>query len=66
MPVFSGRSAQPWEPRLKPKEIIAQARRSGRSALDEVAAKRLLTSFAIPIPRSVIARDAADVAEKAR
>ena len=51
---------------MKPEEIIAQARRSGRSALDEVAAKRLLTSFAIPIPRSVIARDAADVAEKAR
>ncbi len=47
-------------------EIIAQARRAGRSALDEGAAKALLASVAIPVPRSVIALDAADAEEKAR
>lgn len=51
---------------MSPEEIIAQARRNGRKALDESAAKRLLESFAIAVPRNAIARDADDAAQKAR
>jgi acetate---CoA ligase (ADP-forming) len=52
--------------RVEPEHIIADARRSGRGALDEVAGKRLLERFAIPVPRGVLARDADDAAQKVR
>ena len=46
--------------------IIAEALAAGRTALDEAAAKRLLAAYGIAVPRSLIARDAADAAEKAQ
>jgi acyl-CoA synthetase (NDP forming) len=52
--------------RVEPEHIIADARRQGRGALDEVAGKRLLERFAIPVPRGVLARDAEDGAQKAK
>ncbi len=46
-------------------EIIAEATQAGRTALDEAAAKRLLAAHGVPVPRSHVARDAADAAAKA-
>ena len=42
--------------------LIEQARRAGRSSLDEAAGKRLLASFGIAVPKSVVvqAHDALD------
>ena len=42
---------------------IAEARKQGRVALDELAGKRLLASFGIPVPRSLAIPDAAGAAE---
>jgi acyl-CoA synthetase (NDP forming) len=50
---------------VSPEEIIAEARRQGRDALDELAGKRLLRSVSIPVPRGCLARDAEDAAAKA-
>lgn len=39
--------------------MIAEARRQGRTALDELAGKKLLSGFGIPVPRSLVIPDAA-------
>jgi acyl-CoA synthetase (NDP forming) len=43
--------------------VILEARKQGRVALDELAGKRLLASFGIPVPRSLAIPDAAGAAE---
>ena len=43
-------------------QLIAAARAEGRIALDERAGKQLLASFAVSVPKSVMVRDAAEVA----
>lgn len=40
-------------------EYIAEARKQGRAALDELAGKRLLAAFGIAVPRSLVMPDAA-------
>jgi acyl-CoA synthetase (NDP forming) len=40
-------------------EMIAEARKQGRAALDELAGKRLLAAFGIAVPRSLVMPDAA-------
>lgn len=47
------------------RSLVEQARAAGRSALDEAAGKALLSRFGIRTPRSFVARDACDAAEKA-
>jgi acyl-CoA synthetase (NDP forming) len=39
---------------MAPQELIEQARRNGRRALDEVAGKELLAAYGIAVPRSVV------------
>lgn len=39
---------------------IGEARKQGRTALDELAAKQLLASFGIAVPKSRLVRDAAE------
>lgn len=46
--------------------LVARARAVGRTSLDEEAGKQLLAAFGIRVPRSALARDAADAAEKAQ
>jgi len=41
-------------------EVIAEARKQGRAALDELAGKRLLASFGIPVPKSLVVQDATE------
>lgn len=43
-------------------QLIAAARAEGRIALDERAGKQLLANFAVSVPKSVMVRDAAEVA----
>jgi acyl-CoA synthetase (NDP forming) len=50
---------------VSPEEIIAEARRQGRNALDELSGKQLLHSVSIPVPRGFVARDVEDAATKA-
>lgn len=45
-----------------PADLIAQARAAKRAALDELAGKRLLASFGIAVPKSVIVQDASAAA----
>ena len=42
------------------RDLIAEARRQRRAALDEIAAKQLLTAYGIAVPSSVIVPGAAD------
>jgi acyl-CoA synthetase (NDP forming) len=42
---------------------IAEARKHGRSALDEVAGKRLLATYGIEVPRSILVQDVHEAAE---
>ncbi len=42
--------------------LIAEARAAGRAALDERAGKELLAAFGVAVPRSIVARDAAEAA----
>ena len=42
--------------------LISAARKEGRAALDEIAGKQLLAGFGVSVPKSVIAKDAAAVA----
>jgi acyl-CoA synthetase (NDP forming) len=42
---------------------IAEARKHGRSALDEVAGKRLLAAYGIEVPRSILVQDVHEAAE---
>ena len=44
-------------------KLIATAKQDGRAALDELAGKQLLASFGVSVPKSVIAKDAAAVAQ---
>jgi len=39
-------------------DLIAEARAAKRAALDELAGKRLLASFGIPVPKSLLVQDA--------
>jgi acyl-CoA synthetase (NDP forming) len=41
---------------------IAEARKQGRAALDELAGKQLLAAFGIAVPKSLMARDATEAA----
>jgi acyl-CoA synthetase (NDP forming) len=43
-------------------EVIAEARKQGRAALDELAGKRLLASFGVAVPRSLLVQDATEAA----
>lgn len=43
-------------------QLIAAARAEGRVTLDERAGKQLLANFAVSVPKSVMVRDAAEVA----
>ena len=43
-------------------QLIATARAQGRSALDELAGKQLLSAFSVAVPKSVVVTDAAGVA----
>lgn len=45
--------------------IFARARAEGRASLDEESGKRLLAGFGIRVPRSAVAKDAAEAAEMA-
>src|SRR5690554_523529 len=48
------------------RELIANARSAGRTALDEAAGKALLAAYGIRTPRSVVAPDAAGAEDAAR
>ena len=43
-------------------ELIARARAARRGALDELAGKRLLTAFGVPVPKSLLIQGAAEAA----
>ena len=43
-------------------ELIAAARAAKRAALDELAGKRLLVSFGVTVPKSLVVRDATEAA----
>lgn len=43
-------------------ELIAQARAARRAALDELAGKKLLASFGVAVPKSLVIRGAAEAA----
>jgi succinyl-CoA synthetase beta subunit len=43
-------------------EAIAKARAAGRGSLDELAGKQLLASYGVAVPKSVVVRDAKEVA----
>ena len=47
---------------MNAKSVILEARRQGRAALDEFAGKLLLASFGIPVPKSLVVRDATEAA----
>ena len=48
---------------MNPQALIAAAKKEKRAALDEIAGKQLLASFGVAVPKSVIAKNAADVAK---
>jgi acyl-CoA synthetase (NDP forming) len=53
----------PGAPReIRPEELIARARDSGRPVLDESAGKQLLRAFGLAVPRSRVVKDAAEAA----
>jgi len=43
-------------------EAISQARAAGRTSLDEVAGKKLLASYGLTVPKSVVVRDPGEAA----
>lgn len=43
--------------------LIADARQAGRTALDEAAGKALLAHYGVAVPKTIIVKDAADVAD---
>lgn len=47
---------------MNPQALIAAAKKERRTALDEIAGKQLLASFGVMVPKSVLAKTAADVA----
>jgi acyl-CoA synthetase (NDP forming) len=48
--------------KMKAQDLIAEARATKRAALDEFAGKRLLASFGIPVPKSLVVQDATEAA----
>jgi acyl-CoA synthetase (NDP forming) len=46
---------------MDPKTIIAEARKHGRTALDEVAGKALLARYGVAVPKTVVVKDAEGV-----
>jgi acyl-CoA synthetase (NDP forming) len=48
--------------KMKAQDLIAETRAAKRVALDELAGKRLLASFGIPVPKSLVVQDAAEAA----
>ena len=48
---------------MNPQALIAAAKKDKRAALDEIAGKQLLASFGVAVPKSVIAKNATDVAK---
>ncbi|MBI4208003.1 MAG: acetate--CoA ligase family protein [Betaproteobacteria bacterium] len=44
-----------------PSELISQARKAGRAALDEQAGKALLAAYGIAVPRAVVVGGAAEI-----
>jgi succinyl-CoA synthetase beta subunit len=49
--------------RINAQDLIAAARREHRTALDELAGKKLLASFGVAVPKSVVAANADAVAK---
>jgi acyl-CoA synthetase (NDP forming) len=47
---------------MSTQDLISQARAAKRTALDELDGKRLLASFGIPVPKSVVVQDATEAA----
>jgi len=47
---------------MKASELIAEARAAKRAALDELSGKRLLASFGVAVPRSLLVQDATEAA----
>ena len=47
---------------MNAKSVILEARKQGRAALDELAGKRLLASFGVTVPKSLVVRDATEAA----
>jgi len=47
---------------MKAQDLIAEARAAKRAALDEPSGKRLLASFGVSVPRSLVVQDAAAAA----
>ena len=47
---------------MNAKSVILEARKQGRAALDELAGKRLLVSFGVTVPKSLVVRDATEAA----
>lgn len=45
------------------RSLISEARKQGRSALDEVAGKRLLAAFGVAVPKSLVLQSAAEAGE---
>jgi len=43
---------------MNAKSVILEARKQGRAALDELAGKRLLASFGVSVPKSLVVQDA--------
>ena len=42
---------------MRAQDLISEARTAKRAALDELAGKRLLASFGVPVPRSLVVQD---------
>jgi succinyl-CoA synthetase beta subunit len=51
---------------MDPRSMIAEARQRGRGSLDEATGKALLAHYGIAVPRSVVIREADDVARLPR
>jgi len=45
---------------MNAKSVILEARKQGRATLDEFAGKRLLASFGVPVPKSLVIQDATE------
>ncbi len=48
---------------MKTQDLIAAAKKQGRTALDELAGKQLLAGFGVTVPKSVVAANAGAVAK---
>src|SRR3970040_191661 len=48
--------------KMKAQDLIAETRAAKRVALDELAGKRLLASFGVSVPKSLVVQDADEAA----